>query len=128
MNGKTNKNGVKYVDGPDAFPQVPPDQQRHLLVQDIGTGRLGPWYPNTNGEMGQRLGPYAMATDGKSLWTGGEFTKVNQQPQQGIAWFRPGVDPTKGASPPVAVSVSPGSVTVYARPPLDADDPDQVVS
>ena len=110
-------------DDPDGFPQVPVNQGYHLLVQNLDTGHLGPWYPNTSGNP---LGPRAMATDGTQLFVAGDFRNVNNKGQQGVARFSPGADTTPPPKPaaPVAVSGGPGQVSVYVQAPFDQDDPD----
>jgi hypothetical protein len=104
-----------------------PEQGRpwHLLVEDLATGRIGPWFPNTDG---QPLGPRTMATDGSQLWVGGDFTTVNNQPQQGIARFRAGPDPDNPNRPstPTATSPSVGTVRLTWPATLDDDDWDLV--
>jgi hypothetical protein len=108
---------------PDNYPQVPVDQPRHLLSENLSNGFLGPWYPFTNG--GKYLGPRAMATDGTQLFVGGDFTQINHKGQQGIARFTPTSDyttPTPAA--PTATSTVPGVVTITATAPIDLDDTD----
>lgn len=137
LNDTKNTAGLRYVNDPDDFPQVPHGGARHLLTEYLSAttdpegilhpaGSLGPWYPNTNGAMGKTLGPFAMATDGSSLWVGGEFTTVNNEPQQGLTWFAPGPDTSKPGQPPVpTVTAGTGStVKVSVVPPTDPDDPD----
>ena len=80
----------------------------HLLDQSLTDGTIGHWTPNTNvgnasvwqGTDG--LGPHAMATDGSQLFVGGDFTTVNNQPQQGFAIFPSGQDPAAPANPTAA--------------------------
>jgi Ca2+-binding RTX toxin-like protein len=111
---------------PDGFPQVADAQGRHLLVENLNNGNLGPWYPNTSGNP---LGPRAMATDGTQLFVAGDFANVNNKPQQGLARFAAGPDTTPPGKPaaPVAVSGGPGQVSVYVQAPLDQDDTDLTV-
>ncbi len=107
---------------PANFPQVSPDGARHLLSQKLNNGFLGPWYPNTNA--GPDLGPRTMATDGKQLFVGGDFTKVNGAAQQGLARFRTTPDyPTPRPGKPVVKSVQPGHVDVSVTAPVDLDNP-----
>jgi Concanavalin A-like lectin/glucanases superfamily len=79
----------------------------HLLDQQLGTGELGHWTPNTNVTT-NGLGPRAMATDGSQLFVGGEFSTVNGRPQQGFARFGPGPDRTR---PPTTAAPSVMSTT-----------------
>ncbi|MDQ1659871.1 MAG: hypothetical protein QOD41_4954 [Cryptosporangiaceae bacterium] len=68
------------------------------------------WFPTTNGgdyslpkdHTPSRLGPRAMVMAGDCLWVGGQFTTVNDVPQQGITHFCPRPSPT---SPPTAAAV-----------------------
>ncbi len=82
----------------------------HLLDQSLADGTIGHWTPNTNtggswpGVAG--LGPHAMATDGSQLFVGGDFTTVNNKPQQGFAIFPAGKDPAAPANPATAPTVS----------------------
>ena len=83
----------------------------HLLDQSLTDGTLGHWTPITNiGKPGLAglagLGPHAMATDGSQLFVGGDFTTVNNKPQQGIAIFPPGKDPAAPANPTAAPTVT----------------------
>jgi hypothetical protein len=101
---------------PGGFPQVPdnnagPDVAHHLLDQSLTDGSLGHFNPNTNATL---LGPRAMATDGKQLFVGGDFTTVNSQPQQGFVRFSTGAAPTPPPTPskPTVSSVWKGDVTV----------------
>ena len=75
----------------------------HLLDQSLADGTIGHWTPNTNtggswpGVAG--LGPHAMATDGSQLFLGGDFTTVNNKPQQGFAIFPAGQGPGRPGQP-----------------------------
>jgi Concanavalin A-like lectin/glucanases superfamily len=90
----------------------------HLLDQSLADGTLGHWTPNTNigsasvwqGVDG--LGPHAMATDGSQLFLGGDFTTVNNKPQQGFAIFPSGKDPAAPANPTTAPTVTSTSAGV----------------
>jgi outer membrane protein assembly factor BamB len=58
---------------------------RHLLAVNSADGCISStWRPNTNGKP---LGPYALATDGRRLFVGGDFTSVNNLAQQGFTRF-----------------------------------------
>ncbi len=89
----------------------------HLLDQSLADGTIGHWTPNTNiGDASvwqgtDGLGPHAMATDGSQLFVGGDFTTVNNKPQQGFAIFPACKDPSAPANPttaPVVTSTSAG--------------------
>jgi Domain of unknown function (DUF5122) beta-propeller len=103
------------------FPETGGNASRHLLVENLTTGRIGPWFPNTDG---RPLGPRTMATDGNQLFVGGDFTSVNNQPQQGITRFTAGPDPDNPNRPstPTATSPSRGTVRLSWRATLDDDD------
>jgi Domain of unknown function (DUF5122) beta-propeller len=103
------------------FPETGTNLSRHLLVENLTTGRIGPWFPNTNG---QPLGPRTMATDGTQLWVGGDFTSVNNQPQQGITRFRPSPDPDNPNRPATPTATSPSRGTVRLSWPATLDDDD----
>jgi hypothetical protein len=105
------------------FPETGSGPKYHLLAENLSDGLLGPWYPNTNAT---KVGPRVFATDGQRLFVGGDFTKVNGQPQQGFTRFEPGPDttpPTQPAAPEVA-SVEPGAVRVTVTATWDRDDND----
>ena len=59
----------------------------HLLVLSTSTGKLGPWFPNTDAGGETLVGPLAFASGGNDLWAGGDFTEVNGVPQQGVTRF-----------------------------------------
>jgi hypothetical protein len=100
------------------FGEVSP---KHLLVENLATGRIGPWFPNTDG---QPLGPRTMATNGTQLWVGGDFTTVNNQPQQGITRFTAGPDPDNPNRPSTPTATSPSSGRVRLTWPATLDDDD----
>jgi hypothetical protein len=74
-------------------------QAHHLMAEVAANGTLLRWgtsadslpfpRPNTNGGIGNQLGPFCFATDGTQLFVGGEFTKVNGRAQEGLARFGP---------------------------------------
>lgn len=99
-----------YVAG--GFPQSNPETVHRLLNESLTDGTLGHWYITTNGN---NLGPRVMATDGSSLFLGGDFTTVNSKPQQGFAIFPPtpgNQGPTKPGTP-VVTSTENGVVSVH---------------
>jgi hypothetical protein len=104
-----------------SFPQVPTGGARHLLVEKLSDGSLGPWYPNTSGNP---LGPRAFATDGTQLFVGGDFLTVNNKAQQGLTRFGGPPDLTKPRQPkaPTASSTTPGQVRLSWQAVTDDDD------
>ncbi len=113
---------------PGGFPQVT-TVDHHLLNQSLADGTLGHWNPDTNngnsstGTVGGGLGPRVMATDGTSMFLGGDFTTVNGKAQQGFAIFGPGPDvaPARPGKPTVS-STSTGVDTVTFNGVSDPDD------
>jgi Concanavalin A-like lectin/glucanases superfamily len=107
---------------PGGFPQVNVPggwQTWHLLDQSTTNGTLGHFTPPTNNgstDSGiETLGPHAMATDGSSLFVGGDFSMVDNVAQQGIAIFPVGagsVPPSNPKSAPTATSSLAGTDTV----------------
>ncbi len=91
-----------------AFPEG--TGSHYLLVEDAGTGKIGPWFPNTDAGGTTKVGPLAFASGGNDLWVGGDFLHVNGKVQAGLAKFAniPG-----GASP--AVPKGPSANTAVAK-------------
>jgi len=93
---------------PGGFPQNPetagPYVTYHLLDQSLTDGTLGHWTPNTNATV---LGPRVMATDGRQLFLGGDFTTVNGAGQQGFARFAAGPDTATPGRPSAPTVISP---------------------
>jgi len=109
---------------PGGFPQVTKGNSNvthRLLDQSVSSGALGHWNPNTNGNS---LGPRVMATDGKQLFLGGDFTTVNGVRQQGLARFAPTPDSTTPGRPaqPAVASTTAGVVSVTFSAVSDPDD------
>lgn len=102
------------------FPQV---ANRYLLVERPDNGKLAGWYPQTNAAGVTKVGPLAMATDGKQLWVGGDFTTVNGAVQQGVTRFQedPETAPVRPLTPS-ASSTRPGQVKVTFKATTDKDD------
>ncbi|MDP9417442.1 MAG: DNRLRE domain-containing protein [Actinomycetota bacterium] len=107
------------------FPDGP---RNHLLAQSVDNPTLLPWFPNTNGGIGEALGPrelvVAQAASGADyLWVVGEFTTVSGRRQQGITRFGQGVDRVGPSGPtPSVTSTRAGQVRVAWRQSLDTDD------
>jgi hypothetical protein len=121
-------NGVLYsgshahdcTNTPGGFPN---GARHHLLAQSAADEELLPWFPDTNGGIGEALGPRAMAMspDG-ALWVGGEFTTVNDVAQEGITKFPVKPDNALPAAPaPTVVSDQAGSVHIEWRTVVDPD-------
>ena len=108
---------------PGGFGETGPGGKYHLQAQFPDTGLLGPWYPSTNG---MPLGPRVMATDGSTLFVGGDFTYVNSRKQQGFTRFVTGPDTTKPIRPaaPLLSSINPGEVRVSIKATWDRDNND----
>lgn len=81
------------------FRHLQPGWQPHrLLAESPATGKLLAWgtsadylahpLPDTDGGSGNHLGPFALASDGRQLFVGGEFTEVNGRAREGLARFR----------------------------------------
>jgi hypothetical protein len=105
---------------PGGFPEH--GDRQHLLVQSLDTRKILHWFPDTNDGLGEHVGPRALAVSKGVLWAGGEFTAVNDAPQQGLTRF--GYRDT-GAPKVPALSLSdtdPGKVTVSWRASWDRDD------
>ncbi|WP_433334973.1 delta-60 repeat domain-containing protein [Spirillospora sp. CA-294931] len=105
---------------PDGFPEITPGSpaQRLLAQPARPTGETPPilhWFPNTNnGTASDHQGPRALGNNGKHLWVGGEFTTVNNQPQQGLTHFAAlaaGQDINKPESTPAPQVIKPEGTT-----------------
>ncbi|WP_371407790.1 fibronectin type III domain-containing protein [Kribbella sp. NBC_00662] len=105
-----------------AFPDK--TGMHHLLVYSTITGKLGPWFPNTDAGGETLVGPLAFASGGNDLWAGGDFTEVNGVPQEGLTRFTSapgGAAPVKPAAPKVA-SARANKVTISFPTVLDRDN------
>jgi hypothetical protein len=94
---------------PGGFPQVNNGSggwvSHHLLDQSLTDGSLGHFTPDTSSP-NNGLGPRVLATDGKQLFLGGDFTLINGGGQQGFAIFPSAVDPQSPTRPSVAPTVT----------------------
>jgi hypothetical protein len=96
----------------------------HLLVYSTITGKLGPWFPNTDAGGQTLVGPLAFASGGNDLWAGGDFTAVNGVPQEGLTRFSTtpgGAAPARPDAPKVA-SARANKVTISFPTVLDRDN------
>ncbi|MEU0058212.1 fibronectin type III domain-containing protein [Streptomyces sp. NPDC006334] len=105
---------------PGGFPER--GDRQHLLAQSLDDRHILHWFPDTNDGLGEQVGPRALAISKGHLWVGGEFTRVNDKPQQGIARFG-SRDTGAPAVPSLGVSdVDPGRVTLTWLAAWDRDD------
>lgn len=94
-----------------------------LVGQNLADGSFVHWSPNTNASTGSNpVGPHVIATDGRQLFVGGDFTRVDNTQQQGIARFEPG----NGAAPnrpdaPTVQATRVGGLTVQWPATYDRD-------
>ncbi|WP_327640976.1 fibronectin type III domain-containing protein [Kribbella sp. NBC_00482] len=105
-----------------AFPDK--TGMHHFLVYSAITGKLGPWFPNATAGGTTLVGPLAFASGGNDLWAGGDFTKVNGVPQEGLTRFTNtpgGAAPARPAAPKVA-SARVNKVTIAFPTVLDRDN------
>lgn len=107
-----------------AFPDQP---RKHLLAQSVDDPKLLPWFPDTNDGIGEPVGPRVMAQTGGGdrhyMWVGGEFTRVNNAPQQGLTRFADGPDTGAPWVPNVSLStLTPGQIDVNWQTSFDTDD------
>ncbi len=108
----------QWVDGP----------RWHFIAQSVSNPpTMQPWFPNTNEGLGEGIGPRDMAvaptSSGTYLWSVGEFTTVNGQPQQGVTRFGGAPDTVAPSMPtPYVSSPQAGQVRVAWKQSLDTDD------
>ena len=100
-----------------------------LTAEQVRDGqvRILHWFPSTNGGTGGKLGPRDLTSDGRYLWVAGEFTTVNDRPQQGLTRFATRAahavsNPPTAPSQVVASSVRAGRVTVAFNGATDLDN------
>lgn len=108
-------------DTPGGFPDI--DNRQHLLANAISDRTLLTWFPDTNGGIGEKVGPRTMVMAGDVLWVGGEFTAVNDKPQQSLT--RLAASPDTGAPQvPLMSGGSPerGKVRLTWKAAWDRDD------
>ncbi|WP_449062596.1 hypothetical protein [Planomonospora algeriensis] len=122
-----------YYEG-SGFPEVRPHRRFLAEPADTGSGvkqRVLHWFPNANAGTTYPFvqGPWAMANDGVNLWAGGDFTKVNDEPQEGLTRFTfhtsspdVGGPVQTGFAAPTAVANGGGKVTVSWKSTWDLDN------
>ncbi|TDO43336.1 hypothetical protein EV643_11878 [Kribbella sp. VKM Ac-2527] len=98
----------------------------YLLVHSGVTGKLGPWFPNTDADPNSstKVGPLAMAASPTELWVGGDFLKVNGVAQQGVGRFTNASPGAKAPAPAAPLSNSPvtGKVGLSFKTVVDPDN------
>lgn len=106
---------------PGGFPDI--GNRQHLLAQSIDDKTILPWFPDTNDGIGEQIGPRTMVMAGDILWVGGEFTTVDDQPQQGLTRF-PASPDTGAPQVPImsGTSNSRGKITLSWKASWDRDD------
>lgn len=107
---------------PGGFPEH--NNRQHFLAQSIRDRHILHWFPDTDGGTGEGNGPRALEIAGEVLWAGGEFTRVNGEPQQSLTRFAAGPDTGAPEDPPqlqVADSRA-GRTTLTWRAAWDRDD------
>lgn len=114
---------------PGGFGPGRPRIGQHLLAQRTTDGHIQPWWPDTNGggPTGDGLGPRALVAAGDDLWVAGEFTTVNDQPQQGISRLVASPDtelPKRPTTAPTVSALADGDVRVKFKATWDRDDGD----
>ncbi|GAA0258426.1 fibronectin type III domain-containing protein [Cryptosporangium japonicum] len=120
---------------PEQATDMPEPRYYRLLAQTTrgSSTSIQYWFPSTNGgdpnipatRSVSKLGPRALASDGRSIWVGGQFTTVNDKPQQGLTRFTltaKSIAPSTPAAPTVQNSGQ-NQVTVTWRGVEDLDDP-----
>jgi putative pyrroloquinoline-quinone binding quinoprotein len=86
---------------PDAQASV---ARNHLGACSLSTGEVLPWNPSPNGWV------FSLATDGNSIYAGGQFTTVGGAPHLGLV----AIDPVSGTPAPSGPGVTAGSVRAMA--------------
>jgi hypothetical protein len=112
---------------PGGFPQIgfKTGHGRHLQAEYASDGHLaGGWFPTTDTGPNGGVGPHAMLMVGSTLYVGGDFSKVNDAPQQGIARFTVGPDVTRPRTPiaPTVISTAAGVASLSWPAVNDLDD------
>ncbi len=107
---------------PGGFPEH--HDRQHFLANSIRDKRILHWFPDTDGGSGEGVGPRALEMAGGILWAGGEFTTVNDKPQQSLTRFAAAPDTgAPKAAPRLTVTDSGGGrVTLAWQAAWDRDD------
>ncbi|MBL1083025.1 fibronectin type III domain-containing protein [Streptomyces actinomycinicus] len=106
---------------PGGFPEH--GKMWHLLAQSATDETLFHWYPDTDGGLGEGVGPRALGVAAGVLWAGGEFTRVNGVPQQSLTRFAATGDAPVEEPPALSLDgVRDGRVTFGWWATWDRDD------
>jgi hypothetical protein len=107
---------------PGGFPEH--NNRQHLLANSVRDRKILHWFPDTNEGIGEGQGPRALAMAGEILWAGGEFTAVNEKPQQSLTRFAAGPDTGVPEAAPrlTKADAGAGKVTLEWRAAWDRDD------
>jgi hypothetical protein len=107
---------------PGGFPEF--NHRQHFLAQSVRDRHILHWFPDTDDGIGEGAGPRALEMAGGILWAGGEFTKVNGRPQQGLTRFTAGPRSSAPEGTPrlSAASGRAGKITLTWRATWDRDD------
>ncbi|OIJ90561.1 hypothetical protein [Streptomyces monashensis] len=105
---------------PGGFPEL---GVRHtLLAQSVTDRHILHWFPDTDGGLGEGVGPRALTMARGTLWVGGEFTRVNDRPQQGLTRFGTAAPTSLPRTPALTLlAANPGKVTIGWRATWDRD-------
>ncbi|MFF8841187.1 fibronectin type III domain-containing protein [Streptomyces sp. NPDC015127] len=109
-------------DTPGGFPEH--NNRQHFLAQSVHNKHILHWFPDSNGGLGETAGPRALVMAKDILWAAGEFTEVNDKPQQGLTRFGAGPDTGAPEEAPrlTATDSGGGKVTLSWRAAWDRDD------
>jgi len=106
---------------PGGFTDI--GNRQHFLAQSISDKTILPWFPDTNDGIGEQIGPRALTMADGVLWAGGEFTVVNDAPQQGLTRFTAAPDTGAPQVPLLSgASGSRGKITLNWKASWDRDD------
>ncbi|GAB2816604.1 PQQ-binding-like beta-propeller repeat protein [Streptomyces daliensis] len=106
---------------PGGFPEI--NARQHLLGQSLSDRTILPWFPDTNGGIGEKVGPRVLVMAGDILWVGGEFTAVNDKPQQALTRMPASPDTVAPQVPAFSgTSTSSGRITLSWKAAWDRDD------
>ncbi len=129
--GITVAGGMVYAGGhghdcskvPGGYPHLSIHQG--MYAEAVSDGHMQAWFPKSNSaDSSEQTGTRVMATDGTQVFAGGDFTKINEKPQQGFVRFPPTPDTTSPLAPaqPSAQANINRTATVSVTASYDRDD------